>query len=265
MVGGLINMTTPRDDQQEDPALLTDQDIASQAADHAITVDQRPETPAPPEHRQGPDMKAHKGGAARRKAAGRRSRAQAGQSGQDQEDQDDEDSQDAEGLLFDVEDGEDQENGDLDGGGGDQVAGGDRQDGKQENRPDRQQKEEKPRPTVEVEADLGGMNLDGLDMSEDFRGSAGGGLLGWQPEMMSGEPEPDAEYSIQIANPDLEPVKESARRLGRRSGEVRRHRRRSVRRPTLQPQRVSQERRGEQLPAWFRPPELPGQRRPRRR
>ena len=148
-------------------------------------------------------------------------------------------------------------------GGGDQVAGGDRQDGKREDRPDRQQKKEKSRPTAEVEADLGGMNLDGMDMSEDFRGSAGGGLLGWQPEVLSGEPEPAAEYSIQIDNHDQEPVKESARRLGQRSGEVRRHRRRSIRRPTLQPQRVSQERRGERLPAWFRPPRLPGQR-PRR-
>ena len=55
-------MTAPRDDQPADPEVMTDQDIASQAADHAITVDEQPEPPAPPEHRQGPDMKATKGG-----------------------------------------------------------------------------------------------------------------------------------------------------------------------------------------------------------
>ena len=101
----------------------------------------------------------------------------------------------------------------------------------------------------------------------------GGGLLGWQPEMMSGQPAPApaVEYSYDLRDTDEAlrdaqdgPVSESSRRLGRRSGEVRRHRRRSIkRRPTLQPQRVSPERR-EQLPAWFRPPQLPGQRRNRR-
>ena len=240
-------MTTPREDQQ---ALLTDADIASQSVDHALEVDQQQETPAP-EYRPGPDMKSRKGGASRRKAAGRRSGSQAGQDGQD-----DEDSQDDAQDLFDVD--LDQEDGDQD--DGDDRQREDRQDGKRE--------EDKPTPTGE--ANLGGMQL---DLSEDLGGSMGGGLLGWQPEMMSGQPAPapavEYSYDLRDTNEALRdaqdgPVSESSRRLGRRSGEVRRHRRRSIkRRPTLQPQRVSPERR-EQLPAWFRPPQLPDQRRNRR-